>query len=144
MTITTAQFVIDYPEFSNQDVFPTSWIQQFLNMAYVMLDACVWSSMQDTGVELFTAHKLVLRARDTKAVGCDGIPGLATSGIPASKTVGSVSAGYDVSASQIEGWGPYNLTTYGREFAYLARMAGMAVIQLGTCPSEPIQVGEFP
>ena len=51
-----------------------------------------------------------------------------------SKTVGSVSVGYDngqAATSDLTGWGAWKLTTYGAQFATMARMvgAGMMVVR---------------
>lgn len=49
MPITPTLFVSDYPEFSNQNNFPTSLLNYWLNIAGLMLNANVWPTLAGPG-----------------------------------------------------------------------------------------------
>jgi hypothetical protein len=128
MTISAAQFRIDYPEFQSVTNYPDSTVNYWLNLAYVMLNPTAWSSLLDIGVELFTAHNLVIERQNASAALRGGLPG--QGGLVNSKSVDKVSVGYDT-GSQIElEAGHWNLTNYGTRFIRLARMAGAGGVQL--------------
>jgi hypothetical protein len=85
--------------------------------------------MFPTGEMLWAAHFITLDAMDAAAAAA-GKPAGAVSGLVSSKSVGSVSVGYDLSIGTEEGAGHWNLTSYGRRFWSFLRMAGMGGIQV--------------
>jgi hypothetical protein len=90
---------------------------------------CVWKSQWQMGVQLFVAHEITLAAQNQKASQVGGSPGQ-QGGIANQKTVGSVSVGYDSTATSERDAGYWNLTTYGKQFIRFARMFGSGAIQL--------------
>lgn len=85
--------------------------------------------MTDQGIELCTAHHLVLAARDEATAAIGGTPGQVT-GPQSSKAVDKVSASYDTGAATIDDAGMWNLTTYGVRYLTLARLMGAGGMQL--------------
>lgn len=127
------QFRADFAEFGNEIAFPDLAIANWLNLAILMLNADRWGAAIDVGLELFTAHNLVLEAKASKAVASGGIPGMST-GPVSSQGAGDVSVSYDVGAGLEDDAGHWNLTVYGTRFIRMARMMGAGPVQIGaTC-----------
>lgn len=85
--------------------------------------------MWEQGVKLYVAHEITLAAQNQKAAATGGSPGQ-SGGIANSKTVGSVSVGYDTTSTAEKDAGWWNLTNYGKQFIRLARIFGAGAIQL--------------
>lgn len=133
MTISAAQFRLDYPEFANVGTYPDSGVNYWLNLAYLMLRPDRWSTVIDVGAELFAAHNLVLEAQAARAAATGNLPGVQT-GAVSGKSVDRVSINYDAQAGLVTDAGHWNLTTYGTRFIALSRMAGAGGIQItGGC-----------
>lgn len=130
MTVSISTFRTDMPEFSDSTAYPDSWITRYLNIANVQLSSGRWdASIIDYATELFIAHHLVLQQRRSKAATNGGAPG-GNTGMLNSKSVDSVSAGYDTSSTALENGGQWNLTDYGIQFLQLARMYGAGGVQI--------------
>lgn len=145
MTITTASFRIDFPEFTSDVLYPDSVLNYWLNLGGLLLNADAWgisaatatnppTALFDIGLELFAAHNIVLEKQAANAAATGGDPGLNT-GPVASKAVGPVNISYDTQAGIAADAGHWNLTTYGTRFIKLARMMGMGPVQvnIGSC-----------
>ncbi len=136
--ITYAQFVSDFPEFSDSNTFPQSSFNFYANFASLMLTdrwgppaaAGQPSTLYDIGTELFIAHNLALSAMNQKAAAAGGVPGLSTGPVSA-KSVGPVSISYATEAGLVEDAGHWNLTTYGVRFIAMSRMVGSAPTYVG-------------
>ena len=111
-----------FTAFADTTIYPDVTVQFFIDMASVMCSPLVWGQMQQMGVELMTAHFLTMQ-RYTMSGGAGGVPGMA-SGIVTSKSVSKVSVGYDASLTGMEGWGPWNYTLYGQQYAWYAQLMG--------------------
>jgi hypothetical protein len=131
MTVTVASFRNDFDEFANSTTYTNGAITYWLNLAVQLFNPAVWSTLLDTGTELFIAHNLVLEQQATNSVNNGGVPGI-NSGPLNAKGVDKVHAGYDTGASTIEGFGNFNLTTYGTRLAWLVNMVGIGGIQTGS------------
>ena len=118
-----------FPEFASPETYPTAMITFYSNQASLMLDQCIWKNMWVNGVSYYTAHQLVLAAQNAKAAQIGGSPGQ-QSGIANTKTVGSVTAGYDSTVSSEKDAGFWNLTNYGKQFYRLMRIFGTRPVQL--------------
>lgn len=134
------QFQTDFPALADQDKYPASGFAFWQNMAVNLLktdrfgppNAVPPLSMYDMAMELFIAHNLVLEMQTT-AAGSNGAPATGPSGPLVSKTVGPVSATYDVNAGIEEKAGHWNLTVYGTRFIRICKMFGAGPIQVGAC-----------
>lgn len=124
-----AQFREDFPEFADVTVYPDATVTFWSGIGEKMLIATRWADLYAYGLELFTAHQLALAANDQKTVAMGGTPGQATE-VKSGKSVGGVSVSLDTAASIELNAGHWNLTTYGRQFIRLARIAGMGGAQL--------------
>jgi hypothetical protein len=106
-------FVAMFPEFGNPTQYSETGISLWITEGYAELDACRFGTHLDMAVMLFAAHNTVLGQQNAMAVAAGGVVGQA-SGPLSSKTVGPVSASYDVNAVTSEGAGIYNSTSYGQ------------------------------
>lgn len=119
MTVTPAILRTNFPEFEDTAIYPDVVVQFWLGYAIKMLPECRWGDVLDEGVQLMTAHQLVLAAR----AGAIAAP-------QSAKAVDKVSVSYDTGAVTIENAGHWNGTSYGIQFYMLARMMGAGPIQL--------------
>ena len=130
MAITPAELRSHFPEFANTVTYPDSQVQFWLDFAYQMLNTGRWMSQIDMGAQLYVCHNLALEARAQATAAAGGIPG-SDVGVLNSKSVDSVSAGYDTGATTIPGAGDWNATIYGIRFYKLLRIFGSGPLQIG-------------
>jgi hypothetical protein len=109
--------------------YPTSMIQFWAGLAELQVRSCIWKRAWLQGVSLYVAHEITLASQNTKASGNGGVPGT-SGGVPSSKTVGSVSVGYDSNVTSEKDAGWWNLTNYGKQFYRLVQTFGAGAIQL--------------
>lgn len=123
-----------FPEFESTVIYPTALITLWSGVAEQMVPQRLWKTMWTTGCQLYTAHELVLAAQNQKSANSGGVPGT-SGGVANTKTVGSVSVGYDAATTTEKDAGYWNLTTYGKQFIRLARIFGAGAVQLngGRC-----------
>lgn len=141
ITITIAQFRVDFPEFVSTTKYPDAQLTFWLTLGSLLINADRWGEVVNFGVELYMAHNLVLGAMAQKQ-GIRGIPG-AASGMLNSKSVDKVSAGYDTASVAEEFGGNWNLTTYGQRLYRLMQQFGAGPIQIGAGPGCAPIYGSF-
>lgn len=124
-----ATFRENFPEFADVAAYPDSTVTFWSTVAEKMVIECVWQNMYSEGVQLYVAHELVLARQNAQAASTGGLPGQG-GGIANSKTVGSVSVGYDATTQSEKDAGWWNLTNYGKQFYRLMQIFGAGVIQL--------------
>jgi hypothetical protein len=111
-------FRTHFPEFADTTKYPDAVLTYWSGFITTRLNVDRWADALDYGVELATAHYVKL------------ITDSDMSGVLTSKSVGDVSASYDI-ASTIEGnAGHWNSTKYGKLFVNLARIIGVGGAQL--------------
>jgi hypothetical protein len=115
--MTPAAFRLAFPEFENDGIYEDSAINSLLTLATARLKAELWDDSLDQGIGLFVAHYLILNKKQFTNNG-------ATTAVITSKTVGPITISYDPSWSVTKNGGHWNLTGYGQQFIYLARMVG--------------------
>ncbi|MBN9359824.1 DUF4054 domain-containing protein [Herbaspirillum huttiense] len=125
----SATFRQHFPEFEDAGIYPDAQVTFWLTVAENLVNRVRWGGLADQGVELVTAHHLVLARRDELATSVGGVPGLMT-GPQSSKSVDKVSASYDTNAATVDGAGFWNLTTYGVRYASLAKLFGAGGLQV--------------
>ena len=130
MTITSLQLRQDFSEFADASRFTEPSLDYYINLAYLLMDAGRWSTLLDTGAELFVAHNISLEARAQEESAAGGMPGGMVGPINSS-SVDKVSVGYDTGSGIEANAGHWNLTVYGTRFVRLARMLGAGPIQIG-------------
>lgn len=122
-------FRSEFPEFSDTAVYPDAQLTLWSTLAEQLLPKCVWNNTWEFAVKLYTAHEITLAAQNAKAGAIGGVPG-SSGGIANSKTVGSVSVGYDSAVTSEKDAGWWNLTTYGKQLYRLIQIFGSRCIQL--------------
>lgn len=144
MTVTPSSLRGNFPEFSNATNYPDSLVGFWLGVSdNLMLPAAQrWGNMYDFGIQLLTAHHLVLARRAIVTASNGGVPGV-TSGAIANKAVDKVSVGYDSSNVTLDKGGMWNLTEYGIQFLQLSRQIGSGGFQSTGCLN-PQSQGAFP
>ena len=123
-TVSVAQFREDLPAFQDSSKWDDESIQMYLDLAQAVLDPMRWLDYLNLGIELFTAHNLVLDQESNVVAARGGIPGASNVGIISSKSVGPGSVSYDTTSGAETDAGMWNLTVYGRRFIRFARYAG--------------------
>ena len=118
-----------FPEFVDPTVYPDAMITFWSTLAEQQVVQCVWGTVWATGVMLYTAHELTLAAQNVRISGFGGVPGT-SGGVPNTKTVGTVTVGYDSQVTSEKDAGYWNLSNYGKQFIHLARIFGAGAIQL--------------
>jgi hypothetical protein len=116
-------FRLHFTAFADVTKFPDAQVQFFIDMATVMCSPGVWCQLRQMGVELLTAHFLTMQQWMMQGAAGGAVPGMST-GIASSKSVSKVSVSYDQTMGSMEGWGPFNYTVYGRQYAWYAQLAG--------------------
>ena len=136
MTITPEQLRSNFPEFSNENDYPLQTLTFWIAVGYARLSgsqqlgATRWGGVSgtpgtllDLGVELFACHNIRLERDAQRNAQSGGAPGTAK-GPVSGESVGSVSQNYDAAVASEEGYGNYNLTTYGTRYANLVKLVG--------------------
>lgn len=118
------------PGFGDSSVYTDEAIGLYLTLAASMLDPNRWYDWRPLGMALMVAHWLSLDAREVAIAKRGGIPGQGAIGILSSKSIGSVSASYDVSSGSETDAGQWNMTTFGRRYIHMARLVGMGGVQI--------------
>lgn len=74
MTVTAAQFLVEFPEFDPEDGSSDALVAAKLTAAYLRTNADVWGDMRDEGAKYLCAHLLALSpfARELKLANKDG------------------------------------------------------------------------
>ena len=131
--MTADQFLGAFPEFASPS-FATQWLYAS-GVAAATLDAAVWGApagpgqpwaQYDLAFGLVAAHNLALGMLNAQQAATSGsVPGIGQ-GVVSSQGAGGVSVSFDTSLGGMPDGGPWNLTTYGTRFLYMARLAGMA------------------
>ena len=129
MPFVVQDFRTAYPEFSDTGVYPDSLISGWAAVATAMVIPRAWKSQTALGINLYVAHEITLQAQSMNAANVGGTPGN-QSGPVNTKTVGSVTVGYDTNQSVEKNAGFFNLTVYGKQFWNLSRLFGMGAVQL--------------
>jgi hypothetical protein len=133
--VSVTRFRADFPAFKDEATYPDHSVQFWLDVAGIMAIPRYWCQFTVLGQELLTAHFLALQQYYAirSASGGGGsttvVPGLPV-GLMSSKSVSKVSVSYDYSSSTMEGWGPYNLTTFGQQYAMIAQMVGTGGVEM--------------
>lgn len=123
------EFRTQFPEFQDAAKYPDAQLTFWSTIAELQVSVDAWKSMRPCGVKLYVAHEVTLAAQNVSAANVGGTPG-SQGGIANSKTVGSVSVGYDASTTTEKDAGWWNLTNYGKQYYRLLKMFGAGALQL--------------
>ncbi len=127
--LTLSQFRSDFPEFSDSAAYSDALLTTWTTLAPGFVDEARWNEFSTYGAELVAAHFIVLAKRRQAAALAGAIPG-EPKGLQTGKSVGDVSASYDLSPVLAADAGMWNQTTYGLEYQRLLRMFGAGGLQL--------------
>lgn len=131
---TESMFFEDFPQFkkagSDVGFVPTAMMKAFLNMANSTVSAARWCESWRIAIGLFVAHYVTMYLRqsggntDGSATAKKAAETGALMGIVSSASLGDASVSYDTSSATqaTQAWGQFNLTTYGQQYASLARL----------------------
>ncbi len=112
--------------FYTSPLVPLAVINAYINLASASVMQSRWEDGWALGMALFIAHYLTLWLRSDgnpqTTAGAAATAGIA-SGIAVSKTVGDTSVTYQMVGDTAD-WGTWNLTSYGQQFAMMARVIG--------------------
>lgn len=121
-----------FPEFKDTAAYPTEMVTFWADIAELQVLQKIWGGMWQKGVFLYVAHEITLARQNAKIGNNGGMPGT-SGGVANTKTVGTVTVGYDSQATSEKDAGYWNLTNYGKQFIRMARIFGAGAIQLGGC-----------
>lgn len=131
---TVAMFYEDFPQFKKAGTdggfAPATMMNAFVSMANSIVSEARWGEMWRFACGLLVAHYVTMYLRQSKG----NVDGSATAqqaadsgallGIVSSASLGDASVSYDTSSATqaTQNWGQFNLTTYGQQYASLARI----------------------
>lgn len=124
---TVADFRTAMPAFS-EEIISDELLQPYVTMATAIVKEARWHSLWREGMRLFIAHfvTLFLQMPEAGLTKEELLNASKVGGSMASKTVGPISVSYDntQATSDLDGWAAWKLTTYGVQFATLAKVLG--------------------
>ncbi len=124
---TVADFRTAMPAFS-EEIISDELLQPYVTMATTIVKEARWHSLWREGIRLFIAHfvTLFLQMPEAGLTKEELLNASKVGGSIASKTVGPISVSYDntQATSDLDGWAAWKLTTYGVQFATLAKVLG--------------------
>jgi hypothetical protein len=105
-------------------------IEMYIELAGAVVKEARWHKRWKFAMSLFVAHFLTLYLQslsDANSTAAQVVAAGQAKGLLSSKSVGDVSVSYDFSAiaQGLDGWAAWNLTTYGQQYATLAKIAGI-------------------
>lgn len=129
MALDVAKFRNDFPEFADAARYTPTSINFWAGIGEKVVSQDRWGDLYNQGLELFTAHNIVLAAGNKTAAATGAVPGQAN-GVVSAKKVGDVGINYDNTTALELNAGHWNQTTYGRQYIRLARLLGQGCYQL--------------
>ena len=115
MSFSIAAFRANFPEFADDTKYTDAIITFWEGIADKRLNILKWGDLIDEGLQLYTAHHIVLATMNIADVAAGADPGK-SSGVISSQSVGGVSVSVDTGASLETNAGYWNETSYGRQF----------------------------
>lgn len=125
------KFYTIYPQFMDLDELPNEVVDMYIMFANEVVKEKRYGKVWEMAIFLFLAHFLTLYLMSTTSEQPEANEVIAagqTKGLISSKSVGDVSVSYDFSlaVSTVESWGQFNLTTFGTQFANIAKFISKA------------------
>lgn len=116
------------PAFTPEIIYDAA-LQGYIDLANEIVQYARWGNLWREGMRLVIAHYCTLFLQQPHDVGmteAEIVNAGKVQGSVTSKSVGGVSVSLDNSTavSDLQGWGTWKLTTYGAQFAQLAKMVG--------------------
>lgn len=107
-------------------LIPVAVLNVFIALAQASVMQARWQDAWSLGMALFIAHYATLWLRsdgDPQTTAGQAVSAGLNRGIVTSKAVGDTSVSYQLTGETAD-WGTWNLTTYGQQFASMARVIG--------------------
>lgn len=124
---TVADFRLAMPAFTTE-MISDEQLAPYVDLALSVVLEARWHAWWREGMRLFIAHfvSLFLMLPEAGATREEIVNASKVGGSVSSKTVGPVSVSYDntQATGDLTGWAAWKLTSYGTQFATLARMLG--------------------
>jgi hypothetical protein len=122
-----SEFLAYYPQFSN--LVPDIVLGGFLELANACVSQDRYGKMWKLAIGLFVAHFCALWLQNISKEGSstdDVLQSCKPAGIVTSESADGVSYSMDLSLlnNDLNGWAAYKLTTYGVQFATIAKLVG--------------------
>jgi hypothetical protein len=120
-----------YPQFENK--VDDDIIQLYIDFGTSCISQLKWRSAWKLGMSYFVAHFCIItmQGRMTpESTEAQVLSAAQAKGLVSSKSAGDVSLSYDFSAmmDDLQGWAQFKLTTYGIQYASLAKIYGRGAI----------------
>lgn len=131
---TEAMFYEDFPQFKKSETetgfVPSAIMSTFISMANSTVSEARWFEAWRFACGLFVAHYVTMYLRQNKGNDSGSATAIQAAdsgmivGIVTSASLGDANVSYDVSSATqgTQNWGQFNLTTYGQQYASLARL----------------------
>lgn len=132
---TLSMFYADFPQFlkagtTDAGFVPSAVMNMFVSMANSTIAEERWGETWRFACGLFVAHYATMYLRQSggntngSTSAKQAVDSGALVGIVSSASLGDASVSYDTSAATqaTQNWGQFNLTTYGQQYASLARL----------------------
>lgn len=116
-----------YPQFQGLEELPDRIVKMYIDFANEVVNVERWGKQWVLGMCLFVAHfctVYLMAYLDSNAEAAAVISSGQSKGLVSSKSVGDVSVSYDFSLAMqnVEGWGQFNLTTFGNQFVSISKL----------------------
>lgn len=122
---TIATFRAVMPAFT-EEIIPDEQLQVYIDMAQAVVKEARWHSLWREGMRLYIAHfaTLYLGTPHEGSSAAQIVNAARVQGEVANKSVDRVSVSYATghASGDLTGWAAWKLTTYGTQYATLARM----------------------
>lgn len=125
-----------YPQFQGLPGLPEFVLNQFIGMANAVVKQDAWGvESWQFGMANFIAHFSTIFIQSTVencATSQSIVSAASARGLVTSEAAGNLSASYDYTAltDGLKGWGDYQTTQYGRNFANFAKFLGRAGVSV--------------
>lgn len=123
---TSADFLARYPQFT--DNVPEAMLDDFVDMGLSCVNYRRFNRMWLTAVGLFIAHFCTLYMQSVQPAGTAAgavLAAASSAGMITGESADGVSYSRDSSSlSDLNGWAGFKLTTFGVQFATIAKMVG--------------------
>jgi hypothetical protein len=121
MTVTATSFRLNHEEFADDQKYPDTLVNQYINLAKLFVNPDVWTDATDYGTELWVAHNVAIAGEKMNGGDIFGVTGIHTG-----EHVGEV--GFTADPKLLFGGltdaGFYARSSFGLQFWQLAKMFG--------------------
>lgn len=119
---TNVTFLNFFPQFKEK--VPDEVLKSFINLANANINIARYKSFWNMAMNFYVAHFLTIYISECQRLGANSV------GMITSKSVDGISVSYDTASimNDLDGWGGYKQTSFGIQFATIAKLAGLGGI----------------